>query len=88
MKLFKIPQKAGKKHKTRIPKIKTPKTNSLKTKIKKINFQKIRFKLIGAFIVPVGLILLGFVSYSKASTGIIKNCEMQSETSLNMLIIL
>lgn len=86
MKLFKIPQKAGKKHKTRIPKIKTPKTNSLKTKIKKINFQKIRFKLIGAFIVPVGLIiLLGFVSYSKASTGIIKNYENAIETSLNML---
>lgn len=63
-----------------------PKTKTHKTKIQRFNFQKIRFKLIGAFIVPVGLIIfLGIISYSKASTGIIKNYESASETTLNML---
>lgn len=76
MKLFISPQKAGNK----------PKTKTHKIKIQRFNFQKIRFKLIGAFIVPVGLIIfLGIISYSKASTGIIKNYESASETTLNML---
>ena len=52
----------------------------------KFNLRGIRVKLIGAFLVPVGLIiLLGIVSYSKASTGIISSYESASETSLNML---
>jgi len=90
MELLKIPRKTGDRPKTKIFKTRTPKTKShnnqsFMTKIKQ-NFQKIRFKLIGAFIVPVGLmIFLGIISYSKASTGIIKNYESASETTLNML---
>ena len=46
----------------------------------------IRMKLIGAFMIPVLLIIvLGVVSYSKASTGIISNYEKSSETSLVMM---
>ncbi|MFA9466349.1 MAG: methyl-accepting chemotaxis protein [Velocimicrobium sp.] len=46
----------------------------------------IRKKLIGAFLIPVALIiLLGSVAYSKAKSGIINNYEKASLTSLNML---
>ena len=52
----------------------------------KFNLKGIRTKLIGAFLIPVGLIiLLGVVSYSKASTGIITSYEQASQTSLDML---
>lgn len=52
----------------------------------KFNLNGIRSKLIGAFIIPVGFILLlGAVSYSKASNGIISSYETASQNSLNML---
>lgn len=52
----------------------------------KLPINGIRIKLIGAFIIPIGfIILLGVVSFSKASNGIISSYETASQTSLNML---
>ena len=52
----------------------------------RVNFNSIRVKLTGGFIVPViFIILLGVVSYSKSSKGIIESYESASQTSLNML---
>jgi len=52
----------------------------------KIGFRSIRMKLIGSFFIPVLLIiLLGVVSYSKASEGIIANYEAANLTSVNMI---
>jgi len=46
----------------------------------------IRAKLIGAFMIPVFLIiLLGVLSYNKSSNGIITNYEISTLTSMNML---
>ncbi len=46
----------------------------------------IRAKLIGAFMIPVLLIiLLGVFSYNKSSNGIITNYELSTLTSMNML---
>lgn len=46
----------------------------------------IRAKLVGAFMIPVLLIiLLGVLSYNKSSSGIIKNYEESTLTSMNML---
>ncbi|ROR28233.1 methyl-accepting chemotaxis protein [Mobilisporobacter senegalensis] len=46
----------------------------------------IRVKLIGAFIIPVGLIIvLGVVSYSKASSGLIRNYELATISTINSL---
>lgn len=53
---------------------------------KRIRVKSIRFQMIGAFLIPVLLIiLLGIVAYSKAKTGIINNYEKSTQTSLKML---
>lgn len=52
----------------------------------KIGIRSIRMKLIGSFFIPVLLIIvLGVVSYSKASEGIIANYESANLTSVNMI---
>lgn len=90
-KIFKIFGK-DKKRKDKQIKYKEIKGNGIKdNQIKDKNrfqfkLKGIRVKLIAAFIVPVGfIILLGVVSYSKASNGIISSYESASITSLNML---
>lgn len=50
------------------------------------SFGGVRLKLIAAFLVPVLLIIvLGYVSYSKASSGIIQNYEDSALTTLDMM---
>lgn len=53
--------------------------------LKGFSFRSIRTTLIVSFFVPVALIVvLGIISYSKASEGIITNYEASNLTSLNM----
>jgi len=53
---------------------------------KKFNIHSIKFKLIGAFLIPVAfIILLGIVSYKKASQGMIENLESASMVGLDMM---
>lgn len=57
-------------------------------KVKNINmnFNGIKMKLLGGFLIPVSfIILLGIVSYNKASNEIINSYITASKTSLNML---
>ena len=47
---------------------------------------RVRYKLIGAYLVPVALIiLLGILSYSKSSKGIIHSYETSSLSTLEMM---
>lgn len=64
--------------------------SSLKNFIKKrnihINIHSINFKLISAFLIPiVFIILLGIVSYQKASKGMIENYENAGKVSIDMM---
>ncbi|ROR31436.1 methyl-accepting chemotaxis protein [Mobilisporobacter senegalensis] len=62
------------------------KGNQVKTGQLHFKLNSIRVKLIGGFIIPVGcILLLGIVSYTKASRGIISSYETASQNSLNML---
>lgn len=48
-------------------------------------FYTLRFKMIASFLIPIGcIILLGIVSFDKASHGIIKNYEKATIDSINM----
>lgn len=52
----------------------------------KFNIRSIRFELIGSFLIPVILIIvLGIVSYTKASEGMISNFENSSLVTLDMM---
>lgn len=58
---------------------------NLKTKNILKKFSTIRFKLVGSFMVPIAfIILLGIVSYEKASNSILKNYEDASIQSIDM----
>ena len=51
-----------------------------------LHMNRVRYKLIGAYLVPVVLIiLLGVLSYSKSSKGIIHSYESSSLTTLEMM---
>lgn len=51
-----------------------------------VYINRVRYKLIGAYLVPVALIiLLGILSYSKSSKGIIHSYETSSLTTLEMM---
>ncbi len=57
-----------------------------KKKLNRIQWNGIHAKLIGAFMIPVGfIVLLGMVSYHIASNGLIKNYEAASQSSFTML---
>lgn len=54
--------------------------------VKLVNIRSIKTKLIGAFLIPVAfIIILGVVSYKKASNGMIENFENSSKVSIEMI---
>src|SRR5690554_4008510 len=58
----------------------------IKYRILKIITSSIRFKLVAAFLIPVTfIILLGIISYKKASQGMIENYESNSIVSIEMM---
>lgn len=84
-KLFKRPKKNEELINIRNTKGKTNEERN-KNPILKFQLNGIQMKLIGAFIIPISfIVLLGIVSYLKASNGIISSYESASQTSLNML---
>lgn len=73
-------------HKKEVSKKETHKEIFLKKGIHRIGFNSVRTKLIGAFLIPVALIvILGVVSCNKASKGIIDNYEKASLSTLEMM---
>lgn len=72
--------------KNRSPKKRFNKEVHLKDEMLKVRFfSALRFKLIAAFLIPVAfIIILGIVSFQKASVGILDNYEKATVNSINM----
>ncbi|MDE7285595.1 MAG: hypothetical protein K2N55_01950, partial [Lachnospiraceae bacterium] len=76
----KVPEKAPKEQK------KTSENKQKKSKNPILFFRRIRFKLIASFLIPViFIIVLGVISYQKASSQIIASYETSAEQTVGMM---